>query len=41
MTTPTRTEPTQEPRPIMDPDEVREPEELCDQQKREEAWEAM
>ena len=44
---PTITDPWEQPReapvtrPHYDPDEVREPDKLCPQQKREQAWEAV
>ena len=37
--TPVRTAP--ETRPYIEPDEVREPEKWCPQQKREAGWEAV
>ena len=39
--TPWTPERTPEPRPYYDPDTVREPDEICEQQKRRQGWEAV
>lgn len=40
-TTPTRTAPAPGERPLVDPDTIRQPGEICPQQKREQGFEAF